>query len=227
LELTGEHFINSMPLTLLLHRLDPLPPNHVLEATLGLKYRYFLIVALIINRNHLFPDNWLYIHGPEFQVGRIQNFKNWSPAMVPNPSKTCLEMEYFCSQGDLLWELEDKELIEVATNEIVKLHLGVKANDIEDGRVIRQLKAYPVYDGEYHKHLEVLKNYIKTFENLQTVGRNGLHRYNNQDHSMLSALLAAKNILGENHDLWNVNVERSYHENFTIEELNSLKTPIK
>lgn len=225
LEFTGEHFINSMPLALLLHRLDPLPPNHVLEAALGLKYRDFLIVTLIINRDHLFPDNWLYIHSPEFRVGRIQNFKNWSSAMVPDPSMTCLGMEYFCSQGDELWELDDEELIQLATEEIVQLHLGVRTGDVQDGCVIRQLKAYPVYDGEYRWHLQVLEDYIKTFENLQTVGRNGMHRYNNQDHSMLTALLAAKNILGEDHDLWNVNVERSYHENFTDEEWHRRQSP--
>ena len=225
LELTGDHFINSMPISALVHRLDPLPPEEVLAAARGLKYRDFLIVSLIVNRDHLFPDNWLYIHSPEFNVGRIQNFKNWSPAMVPDAGKTCLGMEYFCSEGDQLWEMADSKLIELASQEIVKLDLGVKAGDVEDGCVIRQYKAYPVYDGEYRKHLQVLQDYIEKFENLQTVGRNGMHRYNNQDHSMLTALLAAKNILGESHDLWNVNVERSYHENFTDEEWSKLKKP--
>ena len=223
LELTGDHFINSMPVSLLMHRLDPAPPDYVLEAARGLKYRDFLIVSLVVNREHLFPDNWLYIHSPEFRVGRIQNFKNWSPAMVPDISKTCLGMEYFCSQGDDLWEMEDSKLIELATEEIIRLDLGVRPGDVEDGCVIRQFKAYPVYDGEYRQHLQVLQDYVETFDNLQTVGRNGMHRYNNQDHSMLTALLAAKNILGEQHDLWNVNVERSYHENFTNEEWSKLK----
>lgn len=222
-ELTADHFINSMPISALVHRLDPLPPDNVLAAARGLKYRDFLIVSLIINCDSLFPDNWLYIHSPEFRVGRIQNFKNWSPSMVPDASKTCLGMEYFCSTGDDLWERPDSKLIELASQEIIKLNLGVKPGDIEDGCVIRQHKAYPVYDGEYRQHLRVLQDYLKTFENLQTVGRNGMHRYNNQDHSMLTALLAAKNILGENHDLWNVNVERSYHENFTNEEWSKLK----
>ncbi len=216
--LTGNHFINSMPITTLVHRLHPLPPQEVLKAARGLKYRDFLIVSLIINRDHLFPDNWLYIHSPEFKVGRIQNFKNWSPQMVPDPSKTCLGMEYFCSEGDELWQMSNWELIELASQEIVKLDLGVTKSDVEDGCVIRQYKAYPVYDGEYRQHLQLLQDYLQTFENLQTVGRNGMHRYNNQDHSMLTALLAAKNILGEEHDLWNVNLERSYHENFTDEE---------
>ena len=215
LELTGDHFVNSMPISALVHRLHPLPPKEVLEAARDLKYRDFLIVPLIIKRDHLFPDNWLYIHSPEIRVGRIQNFKNWSLQMVPDPEKTCLGMEYFCSEGDDLWEMTDTALIELATQEIIQLDLGVSPGDVEDGCVIRQHKAYPVYDGEYRQNLSVLQNYLESFENLQTVGRNGMHRYNNQDHSMLTALLAARNIMGENHDLWNVNVERSYHEEFT------------
>lgn len=141
--------------------------------------------------------------------------------MVPDPSKTCLGMEYFCSEGDAIWEKPDAELIKLATQEAIDLGLGVQPGDVEDGVVIRQHKAYPVYDGEYRQHLQVIQDYLETFDNLQTVGRNGMHRYNNQDHSMLTALLAAKNILGESHDLWNVNTERSYHEEFTKAEWSS------
>lgn len=224
-ELQGDDFINSMPIALLVHRLEPLPPAEVLEAAMGLKYRDFLIVTLILDKENLFPDNWLYIHSPEFQVGRIQNFKNWSPWMVPDKRKTCLGMEYFCSQGDDLWELSDDQLIELASLELSELGFGARQTDIKDGCVIRQLKAYPVYDGEYKDHLGVLEEYIKSFKNLQTVGRNGMHRYNNQDHSMLTALLAARNIVGEKHDIWNVNVERSYHENFTDEEWSKRQKP--
>lgn len=223
IELTGDHFISTMPVTALVHRLNPLPPEEVLQAARRLKYRDFLIVSLIINQKNLFPDNWIYIHSPEFKVGRIQNFKNWSPAMVPDASKTCLGMEYFCSEGDDLWEMSDTELIELASREAIDLNLGIKPGDIEDGVVIRQHKAYPVYDGEYRKNLQVIQDYMETFDNLQTVGRNGMHRYNNQDHSMLTGLLAAKNVLGEEHDLWNVNVERSYHEDFTKEEWSGTK----
>jgi protoporphyrinogen oxidase len=217
-QIMGEQFVSSMPVTTLLHKLDPLPPPPVLEAARGLKYRDFLIVSLIVNREHLFPDNWIYIHSPEFKVGRIQNFKNWSPAMVPDASKTCLGLEYFCSEGDDLWEMSDVELIKLATQEAIALKLGVQASDVEDGVVIRQYKAYPVYDGEYRQHLQVIQDYLETFDNLQTIGRNGMHRYNNQDHSMLTALLAVKNILGESHDLWNVNTERSYHEEFAVKQ---------
>ncbi|BAZ09046.1 amine oxidase [Calothrix sp. NIES-4071] len=218
IQITGANFISTMPVTTLLHRLNPQPPEHVLAAARSLKYRDFLIVSLIIDEKDLFPDNWIYIHSPEFKVGRIQNFKNWSPAMVPDASKTCLGMEYFCNQGDELWEMSDSKLIELASREAVNLGLVSNINEIEDGTVIRQYKAYPVYDGEYQKHLKVIQAYLEGFENLQTVGRNGMHRYNNQDHSMLTGMLAVKNILGENHDLWNVNTERSYHEEFTVEE---------
>ena len=165
----------------------------------------------------LFPDNWIYIHSPKVKVGRIQNFKNWSAEMVPDSSKTCLGMEYFANIGDSLWSKTDEELIELATKELKALGLAGDAV-VEDGVVIRQPKAYPVYDRDYRQHLDVIQNYLQGFENLQTSGRNGMHRYNNQDHSMLTALLAAKNLLGEKHDLWNVNVERSYHEDFTKEE---------
>ncbi len=213
-EIEGNYFVNTMPIGLLMHRLDPLPPEKVLIAARRLKYRDFLIVPIIINQEHLFPDNWIYIHEPKFKVGRIQNFKNWSPFMVPDAKKTCLGMEYFCSEGDELWEMDDMDLIKQAAREIVSLGLVDDINKVEDGTVIRQKKAYPVYDDEYQQHLEVIQEYIETLENLQSVGRNGMHRYNNQDHSMLSALLAAENIMGANHNLWNVNTERSYHEEF-------------
>jgi protoporphyrinogen oxidase len=217
-ELFSDNFISTMPITALVRRLDPPAPPEVIAATQGLKYRDFLIVSLVINVEHLFPDNWLYIHSPEFKVGRIQNFKNWSPAMVPDLSKTCLGMEYFCNEGDRLWSMDEAELIQLATAEVIGLGLIEDASLVEDGVVIRQKKAYPVYDGTYRQHLQVVQDYLTTFINLQTVGRNGMHRYNNQDHSMLTALLAARNIMGEKHDIWTVNVERSYHEEFTKEE---------
>ena len=215
-DLQADYFISSMPVTALVLRLEPSAPSPVLQAARSLKYRDFLIVALIIDAVDLFPDNWIYIHSPEFQVGRIQNFKNWSPAMVPDSSKTCLGMEYFCSQGDKLWSMSDRELIDIATQEVVALGLLLNIEKIEDATVIRQLKAYPVYDEEYRQHLQVLQDYLKTFDNLQTVGRNGMHHYNNQDHSMLTGLLAARNIMGEKNDLWEVNTERSYYEEFVI-----------
>lgn len=223
LELTGDHFISTMPVTALVRCMNPAPPEPVIAAAKGLKYRDFLIVAIVVDQKDLFPDNWIYIHSPEFKVGRIQNFKNWSPAMVPDASKTCLGMEYFCSEGDDIWEMSDAALIKLASQEIRGLGLMNTATQVEDGTVIRQRKAYPVYDGEYRQHLQVLREYLSQFSNLQTVGRNGMHRYNNQDHSMLTGLLAAKNILGESHDLWEVNTERSYYEDFTKEQWTELK----
>jgi protoporphyrinogen oxidase len=222
-QIEADRFISTMPVTALLQRLDPPPPPEILAAATGLKYRDFLIVALIIDRDDLFPDNWIYIHSPEFKVGRIQNFKNWSAAMVPDPGKSCLGMEYFCNEGDEVWDRSREELIALATQEAIDLNIGVQPGDVRDGTVIRQQKAYPVYDGEYRQHLQVIQDYLETFENLQTVGRNGMHRYNNQDHSMLTAMLAVQNILGEEHDLWNVNVERSYHEEFTKEQWTTAK----
>ncbi|MEC4803885.1 MAG: NAD(P)/FAD-dependent oxidoreductase [Jaaginema sp. PMC 1079.18] len=222
-EIAAEQYISSMPITALVHRLDPLPPEPVLEAARSLSYRAFLIVALIVNIDNLFPDNWIYIHSPGAKVGRIQNFKNWSPAMVPDKGKTCLGMEYFCTEGDEIWTMKDEDLIALATQEMANLGFGTP-QDVEDGTVIRQPKAYPVYDRAYRQHLEVIREFLEPFENLQTVGRNGMHRYNNQDHSMLTGLLAARNLLGEEHDLWNVNTDRSYYEEFTTEELKKRET---
>ncbi len=223
--ISGEQFISSMPVSLLLKCLDPLPPENVLAAANGLNYRYFIIVTLIVDEENLFPDNWIYIHNPEFKFGRIQNFKNWSAAMVPDQSKTCLGMEYFTSEGDMIWEMSDSKLFELASQEVRDLGLVKPTVKIEDGIVIRQKKAYPVYDGEYSQHLQVIQEYLQTFENLQTVGRNGMHRYNNQDHSMLTGFLAARNLLGEEHDLWDVNTERSYNEEFTKEAWKERQKP--
>lgn len=218
IEFIGDHFISSIPITALINKLDPPAPRQVREAVQNLQYRDFIQVSLIINQANLFPDNWIYIHSPNFKVGRIQNFKNWSAAMVPDPNKTCLGMEYFCSQGDALWSQTNSELIELASHELVNLGLLGHLSLIEEGVVIRQLKAYPVYEGEYRQHLQVIQNFLSSIDNLQTIGRNGMHRYNNQDHSMLTGMLAARNVLGEDHDLWTVNTERSYYEEFTKEK---------
>ena len=220
-EIEGDHFLNSMPLRELLQKLDPPPPPEVLRAAEGLNYRDFLIVGLVLSDAKSFPDNWIYIHTPGVRVGRIQNFGNWSAAMLADPHKTSLGLEYFCNQGDEVWEMADADLVSLASRELEELGLG-KVADVEDGVVIRQPKAYPVYDGPYRENVAVLKRYLGTLENLQTIGRNGLHRYNNQDHSMLTAMLAVRNLTGESHDLWEVNTERSYHEDFVKEEEETL-----
>ncbi|MCA8887286.1 MAG: FAD-dependent oxidoreductase [Parvularculaceae bacterium] len=216
-QLRADHFVNSMAIKDLIHAFDPPPPPHVVRAADRLKYRDFLIVTLVLDHPDPFPDNWIYIHSPEVHVGRIQNFRSWSPEMVPDPNKASIGMEYFCHEGDGLWATSDDELIRQASRELEFLGLA-KKETVVDGKVIRQPKAYPVYDGEYREALDTIQNWILGLENFQTVGRNGMHRYNNQDHSMLTAMLAARNILGEEHDIWNVNVERSYHEDFEVSE---------
>jgi hypothetical protein len=212
----GTDFISSMPIREALQKFKPEVPKEVLEAANDLKYRDFLTVALIINKPMLFPDTWVYIHDPEVKVGRIQNFKNWSPFMVPDSNKTCLGLEYFCFEGDDLWNMPDEELIELGKKDLESLGL-VNRKDVEDGTVVRMPKAYPVYDSTYRKSLDVVRQFLGGIGNLQLVGRNGMHKYNNQDHSMLTAMLSAENILGAHHDLWAVNVEQEYHEEMKIE----------
>jgi protoporphyrinogen oxidase len=208
---SGTHFISSMPLRELIQAFSPAAPAGVARAAAGLKYRDFLTVALIINQREVFPDNWIYIHDSDVKLGRIQNFKNWSPDMVPNADKTCLGLEYFCFEGDGLWTMPDEELIELGRHELEILGLA-RAADVEDGTVVRMPKAYPVYDADYVEHLAVVREFVSSLENLQVVGRNGMHKYNNQDHSMYTAMLAVKNILGGRYDLWRVNADQEYHE---------------
>ena len=213
----GHEFINSMALKDLIYAFDPPPPQHVIDAADKLKYRDFLIVTLVLNSSDPFPDNWIYVHSPAVQVGRIQNFRAWSADMLPDPDTASIGMEYFCQEGDGLWNMSAEELRALATKELAELGLA-KEDEVIDAAIIRQPKAYPVYDGEYKDALDTISEWIDSLENFQTVGRNGLHRYNNQDHSMLSAMYAARNILGEKNDVWNVNVERSYHEEFELED---------
>jgi len=212
---TADHFISTMPLPDLIGRLDPPPPVRVVQAVSQLTYRAFILVGLIVKRADLFPDQWIYIHSPGLKVGRVQNFKNWSSAMVPDPATTGLGMEYFCNEGDAVWQLPDAALIELARRESVALGL-VRAGDVVDGVVYRQPAAYPVYDGTYREALGSIQAFLATLTNLQTIGRNGMHRYNNMDHSMLTAMLAVKNLRGEAHDLWSVNMEQTHHEARTV-----------
>jgi protoporphyrinogen oxidase len=211
IDVPGDHFISSMPIRELIAAMNPAPPRSVMEASRQLRYRDFLTVGLIVNKENVFNDNWVYIHSPEVKVGRIQNFKNWSPAMVPDPSHTSLGLEYFVQAGDELWNADDQSLIDLATRECV--HLGfISAEDVLDGVVIRMPKAYPVYDQDFKENLGRVRDYLRGITNLQLVGRNGQHRYNNQDHSMLTAIYAARNIFGSDFDIWDVNLEDDYHE---------------
>jgi len=208
----GDNYISSMPLTEFVNKLDPPAPTEVLAAAKELKYRDFLTVCLIVRKKDLFKDNWIYIHDPTVQVGRIQNSKNWSPDMVPDASMTGLGLEYFCNEGDDLWCQKDEKLIEIGKKEMSQLGL-VDPNDIVDGCVFRVAKSYPVYDSDYRDHLAILREFVTELENFQTIGRNGLHRYNNQDHAMLTGMYAVQNLVNGNQlDLWSVNADQVYHE---------------
>jgi protoporphyrinogen oxidase len=206
-----DEVLSSLPLQTLVRCLDPLPPAAVREAADRLRYRDFLTVALVLEVEDLFPDNWIYVHSPEVQVGRIQNYKNWSPDMVPDPGHTTLGLEYFVQEGDELWTMDDAALVELATREVETLGLSRGAR-VLDGTVLRMPKAYPVYDEAYAAALEVIRSWIDSIENLEQIGRNGQHRYNNQDHSMMTGVLAARNLCGASEDVWSVNVEQEYHE---------------
>jgi protoporphyrinogen oxidase len=186
--------------------------KEVKEAAMGLRYRDFLTVALIIDGEDLFPDNWIYIHEDHVEVGRIQNFRSWSPWMVPDPDTASIGMEYFCFKGDELWEADDEDLVEMAKREIGQLGLG-DPSKVEKGYVTRVPLAYPMYDADYAERVDAIRGWLETITNLQQVGRNGLHRYNNSDHSMLTAMRAVENLLdGTDHDIWAVNAESVYHE---------------
>jgi protoporphyrinogen oxidase len=206
-----DFLLSSIPIPHLIKGLQPSPPPPVREAARRLKFRAFIQVGLIVQIPNLFPDQWIYIHDPNLKVGRIQNFTNWSSAMVPDPSFSSLGMEYFCDINDELWRQSDDELVQLASREFEELGLG-HAKQVADGFVVREPYAYPVYNKDYKKHIEVIRTYLSRFENLITMGRNGMHRYNNMDHAMLTGMLAAENVLGAKHDLWNVNEEKEYLE---------------
>jgi protoporphyrinogen oxidase len=210
--------ISSVPLRAVVGMASPQAPEHVREAARGLRYRDFVTVALVLDGEDLFPDNWIYIHEPAVRVGRIQNYRSWSPWMVPDPSTACVGLEYFCFQGDDLWESSDEELVALATRELEQLGLADRAA-VARGYVTRVPLAYPMYDADYARRIEVIRSWLQSIGNLQQVGRNGLHRYNNSDHSMLTALRAVDNLLsGAAHDLWEVNVESSYQEEDVAEQ---------
>jgi protoporphyrinogen oxidase len=212
----ADHVISTMPTRSLVRAFAPAAPPDIREAAEGLRYRDFLVVALMLDREDLFPDNWIYIHSPGVKVGRIQNFNNWSRAMVPEPGRTCLGLEYFCFAGDSLWKSSDPELIALASRELAELGLAGDAR-IVDGTVVRMPKAYPIYDANYRRHLERIRKFIDPIPNLHTVGRNGMHKYNNQDHSMLTAMMAVWNMQGASHDIWSVNTDFEYHEEQRLE----------
>lgn len=210
-QIGGDRYVVSMPLRELALALDPPPSPEVIEAANRLRYRDFLTIVLITGRPQPFPDNWIYIHEPRVKVGRMQNFKAWSPEMVPDPAMSSLGLEYFVQEGDELWSAPDSELISLGAGECETLGL-LDRRDVLDGTVVRMPKAYPVYDGGYREAVDRVRAALSRLGNLQVIGRNGQHRYNNQDHSMMTGILAARNVAGGDHDVWAVNVEAGYHE---------------
>jgi protoporphyrinogen oxidase len=204
--------VSSMPMPELVRAMDPPAPAAVLQAAGGLSFRDFLTVALVVPVSAGFPDNWIYIHEPGVRVGRVQNFGSWSPQLVKD-GFTCLGLEYFVSEGDDLWASSDEDLVALGKAEIAQLGLA-RTDQVEAGYVVRVPKAYPVYDEGYAERVDVLRAWLaEAVPNVHPVGRNGMHRYNNQDHSMLTAMLAVENVVdGTAHDVWTVNVEEDYHE---------------
>ena len=210
--ITAKHVISSAPMRELSARIHP-KPGTSLQAS-KLRYRDFLTVALMIRSDDLFPDNWIYIHDSKVQVGRVQNFRSWSPEMVPDPSIACVGLEYFCFENDNLWASSDADLIELAKKEMAILGL-CKAEDVVGGAVVRQEKAYPVYDDDYAANVEAMRAELEgKYPTLHMVGRNGMHRYNNQDHAMMTAMLTVENIAAgaRVYNIWNVNEDAEYHE---------------
>ncbi|HEY8733180.1 MAG TPA: NAD(P)/FAD-dependent oxidoreductase [Puia sp.] len=215
-----DEVISSAPLREIVPSIFPKLNERALTAAKKLCYRDFITVILIAKEKNAFNDNWIYIHDPSVKVGRIQNFKSWSPEMVADPSQACYGLEYFCFDGDGLWNMDDSGLINLGKMEIAQIGLAAM-EDISDGYVVRQKKAYPVYNSDYKQNVEIIKESMVECPGLQLVGRNGMHKYNNQDHSMMTAMLAVKNILAGRiiFDLWNVNEDASYHETNVTDEI--------
>ncbi|MEQ1651772.1 MAG: NAD(P)/FAD-dependent oxidoreductase [Hyphomicrobium sp.] len=212
LSFTAKHVISSAPITELVNSFTEKPK--CVESAAKLRYRDFITVAVVVDKPDLFPDNWIYIHEPSVKVGRIQNFRSWSPEMVPNEKLACLGLEYFCFEGDGLWTAPDEELLALARKELAIIGLATEDECI-DGCVVRQKKAYPVYDEGYKQNVEAIRaDLAETYPTLHLVGRNGMHKYNNQDHAMMTSMLTVKNIAaGEMlYDIWNVNEDAEYHE---------------
>ena len=219
---TARHVISSAPIRELVSSICPNPA--CTAAADNLRYRDFLTVALIVDKPDLFPDNWIYIHEPSVKVGRIQNFRSWSPEMVPDSKLACLGLEYFCFEGDGLWTSTDAELISLAKKELAQIGLASEA-EVKDGCVVRQKKAYPVYDESYKANVDTIRTELaEKFPTLHLVGRNGMHKYNNQDHAMMTAMLTVKNILAGKtvYDVWNVNEDAEYHESGAAGEREAL-----
>ena len=211
IEMSADNYISSMPLNVLLSRLDPPPPEEIKKLAAKMRFRAFFDVCLIVNQKDVFPDNWIYVHEPDVDLLRVQNFKNWSPFTAPDQNKTNIGAEYVCWEGDELWNKSDEELVMLATKELEKVGL-IKPGLVESGAVIRNRFAYPVYHLDYKSDMDKIFSYLSQFNNFQTIGRSGLYRYNNMDHSILTGFCAAENIFGAKHDLLKINADEEYHE---------------
>jgi len=215
--LSVDGVVTSLALADLVSMLEPAAPPHVVEAARGLRYRDFCLVALMTSEEDAFPDNWIYLHDPETRAGRVQNYGAWSEGLV-RPGSTCLGVEYFCFEGDEVWEMPDEEAVAMATEDLEAIGL-LDPSQVFNGVKVRVPKAYPMYDSGYREAVAEIRGYLESFENLVTFGRNGLHRYNNQDHSMWTAILATVNQTdGTSHDVWSVNHKAEYLEEGPLAE---------
>jgi protoporphyrinogen oxidase len=205
----GTNFLSSLPLKDLMLSLDPPPPKEVAEAARSLTHRAIVTVCLIINREKVFPDTWIYVPDPAVKVARVQNYKNWSAAMVPDPKLTSLGCEYYCNEGDITWNGTDYDLAQLAIREVVQIGL-VKEAEIKDAFVVRMPRALPVHTEATKQNLKTIRDWVSLFANLQPLGRNGLHCEANQDHAMMTAMLAVKNIQGGDFDCWKVTPDAQY-----------------
>ncbi len=217
--------VTSLALGDLIQLLHPAPPPSVLDAASRLRYRELCVVALMTTQEEPFPDNWIYLHDPGTRAGRVQNYGAWSDALV-RPGTTCLGVEYFCFEGDEIWEMPAQEAVELATNELGRIGL-IDPDKVFSGTKVQVKKAYPMYDATYEENLGIVRRYLAGFSNLRTCGRNGLHHYNNQDHSMWTAVLATLNLIdGTEYDVWSVNVEQEYHEEGDVVEVALDRHPV-
>ncbi|MBI4879912.1 MAG: NAD(P)/FAD-dependent oxidoreductase [Planctomycetes bacterium] len=222
----GTHFYLTMTLRNLVRALDPPPPPEVLTAGEALRHRDLITAVLIVERQSLFPDQWIYVHAPDVRVARITNYANWSEDMCPDSRTTAIGMEYFCARDDGLFGLDDSSLLALARQELE--HLGLShAKAAAGGRVHRSLDAYPVYDAAYRRNREILKRWIgAALANAYPAGRKGLHNYNSQDHAMMTGVLSVRNALdGARHDVWSVNTLEEYAEEGTLAARDPLRAP--
>lgn len=219
-QFAGDYFFSTMPVKDLIRAIGPQAPENVQTVSEGLQYRDFITVGLLANRlgvrekdGTLLKDTWIYVQEPDVLLGRLQIFNNWSPYMIADPSKVWIGLEYFCYENDSLWSMKDDEIFDLAVNEIEKIGI-ISSNDVIDGHVVRVPKTYPAYFGSY-EDFPLVREYTDGFQNLFLVGRNGMHKYNNQDHSMLTAMTAVDNIVSgitDKSNLWEINTEQEYHE---------------